>query len=214
MDYEWIVDHFTFLHAVNGKNASGITAVELGQIAGYKRFLDLLQFFILYTEVWLAVILSPLYCEDKQYKTDTLILTSAKGKLPDFAARLGVTFTLATGVFLFILLLDFGACYILYGYADGSFILENTYFIPAEYASYFVDMDIFSYITIYLLHAVSALIMLAGIIVWISAKCNKTINSLIMISIVLWCPIMFDGFFGYGGIGYFVQTGQPIIMIV
>lgn len=208
----WIISLFYMLLMEN--HAAGITVVELGQTAGYKRFVDLMQFFILYTEVWLIAILSPLYCEDKQKKTDVLILTSVKGKLSDFVARLGVAFTLAIGAFLFAVLLDYGTCHILYGYSDGGFILKNTYFIPEEYASIFADTDIFSYIINYLLHAMSALFMLAGIMVWISTKCNTTTNSLVAVLMVFWCPIVFDGFFRYGSIGYFLQTGQPITLIM
>ncbi|MDE6386545.1 MAG: hypothetical protein K2L82_01915 [Lachnospiraceae bacterium] len=187
--------------------------VEFGQAAGYRRFPFLIQLLICFTIVWLSVVLSPMFCEDRQIKTDVLILTSVNGRFADYVARLGVVFTLVISSFVFVLLLTYGICYALYGYVGNGFTAEDI-FLLEKYAPALAKADVETYNTYYLLRVISALMMLAGIIVWISARCSKTVNALVATLIVVLCPLMTEGFFMAGSIGDFICSGQPMILIV
>lgn len=187
--------------------------VELGHTAGYRRFTFLIQLLICFTIVWLSVILSPMFCEDRQVKTDVLILTSVNGKFADYVARVGVVFTLVISSFIFVLLLTSGICYALYGYDGNGFMVGDILAIE-KYAPALAETDMETYHIYYLLRVISALMMLAGIIIWISARCSKTVNALIAILIVVLCPLMMEGFFMTGSIGDFICSGQPMILII
>ena len=50
--------------------------VEFGQLAGYRRFLDLSGLFIVCAFLVEIIVLASYYCEDRQDKVDVLILTA------------------------------------------------------------------------------------------------------------------------------------------
>lgn len=205
----------TFSLWVENNMASKLIASnDFGQSLGYYRFIDLSQFFVLYVMIWLTAVLSPFYCEDRQNGTDVLIMTSAKGKISDFAARLCVTFTLAVGSLIFVFITTYCICYMLYGYSGGSSSAYEIYFWVDETASSLADKSIYAFIGYYLIKALFAVLMLSGIIVWVSAGSNKAMYSLITILAIFWCPLMLESGLHLGGIFYLFMTGQPVYLIV
>lgn len=195
---------------VLGLNASN----EFGQFRGYYRFIELSQFYVLYAMIWLTAVLSPFYCEDRQNGTDVLIMTSAKGKISDFAARLYATFTLAVGSLIFVFGIAYLICHILYGYSGGNSSVHEIYFRIDETASSLADKSIYAFIGYYFINALFAVLMLSGIIVWVSAGSNKVMYSLITILAIFWSPLMFESGLHSGGICFLFVTGQPVYLIV
>ncbi len=198
---------------VESKLAAGWTAEgvnDFGQYLGYRQFLDLSQYFVLYAMVWLIVVLSSFYCEDRQIRTDVLILTSVKGKLADFAARLAASYTLAVGVMVFVLAAACGGCGMLYGYYDGGAPAETIYLGMGETASALAAGSIYAFTGYYLIRVLCGALMLTGIIVWVSAVSSKAMYVLITVSAIFWCPVMLESGLPPGGIGYVLLTGQPL----
>lgn len=183
---------------------------DFSEFFGYKRFIDLSQFFVLYGMIWLAVVLSPFFCEDRQSRTDALIMTSAKGKISDFAARLAVTLTLAAGVMIFAFEAAYWGCYALYGYPDGNVPAKEIYLGMDETASALANGSIYAFIGYYLIRALLGTLMFTGIIVWISAASRKTMYALIAVSAVFWCPVMLESGLHPNGIGYVLLMAQPL----
>lgn len=188
--------------------ASGLD--DFGQYFGYKRFLELSQYFVLYAMIWLTVVLSSFYCEDRQSRTNVLILTSVKGKLADFAARLAASYTLAVGVMVFVLAAACGGCGMLYGYYDGGAPAETIYLGMGETASALAAGSIYAFTGYYLIRVLCGVLMLTGIIVWVSAVSSKAMYALITVSAIFWCPVMLESGLPPGGIGYVLLTGQPL----
>ena len=198
---------------VESRLAAGWTAAginDFGQYLGYRRFLELSQYFVLYAMVWLGVVLSSFYCEDRQCRMDVLIMTSARGKLADFAARLAATYTLAVSVMILVLGTAYGGCYVLYGYYGGSAFAGTIYPGMDETASALANGSIYVFIGYYLIRALLGTLMFAGIIVWISAASRKTIYALIAVSAVFWCPVMLESGLHPNGIGYVLLMAQPL----
>lgn len=193
--------------AVQGR-ASGIN--DFGQYLGYKRFLELSQYFVLYAMVWLTAVLSPFYCEDRQSKTDVLIMTSVKGKLADFAARLAASYTLAVGVMVLVLGIAYGGGFVLYGYYDGGAPAEMIYLEMGETASALTAGSIYAFTGYYLIRVLCGALMFTGIIVWVSAASRKAVYALIAVSAIFWCPVMLESGLQPKGIGYLFLTGQPL----
>ena len=187
---------------------------NFGPFIGYVRFIDLSQYFVLYGMIWLTAVLTPFYCEDRQSRTDVLIMTSAKGKIPDFTARLAVAFTLAVAVIVLALGAAYWGCYVLYGYCDGNTSAREIYFWIDETASALLDGSIYAFIGYYLILVLCAVLMLTGIIVWVSAKSSKTVHSLIAVSGIFWFPVMLESGLNPRGIGFLLVTGQPIYLII
>lgn len=190
-----------------GWAAEGIN--DFGQNLGYKRFLDLAQVFVLYTMVWMIAVLSAFYCEDVQNGTDVLILTSVKGKFSDFTVRLAVTWTLSAAALFAALGAAYGGCYVLYGYSDGSAPAKEICLGMDETAAVLAEGSIRVFIGYYLIRVLCAVLMLAGIIVWISAASRKTMYALIAVSVIFWCPIMLES----GGNPSGIMAVQPAWLI-
>lgn len=190
------------------------TENDFGQLIGYVRFIDLLQYFVLYGMIWLTVVLTPFYCEDRQSRTDVLIMTSAKGKIPDFTARLAVAYTLAVAAIILALGVAYWGCYVLYGYPDGNAPAREIYFWIDETTSALLDGSIYAFIRYYLILVLCAVLMLTGTIVWVSAKSSKTVYSLIAVSGIFWFPVMLESSLNPRGIGFLLITGQPIYLVI
>lgn len=187
---------------------------EFSGFSGYKRFIDLSQFFVLYGMIWLAVVLAPFFCEDRQSRTDVLIMTSAKGKISDFAARLAVTLTLAAGVTILALGAAYWGCYALYGYPDGNVLAKEIYLGIDETSSALADGSIYAFIGYYLIRVLCAVFMLTGIIVWVSSVSSKTIYALITVSGIFWFPIVLESGLNPKGISFMLVMGQPVWLVI
>lgn len=187
---------------------------DFGQLIGYVRFIDLLQYYVLYGMIWLTAVLTPFYCEDRQSRTDVLIMTSAKGKISDFAARLAVAFTLAVAAIILALGAAYWGCYVLYGYPGGNASAREIYFWIDETTSAMLDGSIYAFIRYYLILVLCAVLMLTGIIVWVSAVSSKTVHSLIAASGIFWFPVLLESGLNPRGIGFLLVTGQPIYLVV
>lgn len=192
--------------------ASGID--DFGQYFGYRRFLELSQYFVLYAMIWLTVVLSSFYCEDRQSRTDVLILTSVKGKLADFAARLAASYTLAVSVMVLVLGIAYEGCFVLYGYYDGGAPAEMIYLGMGETASALAAGSIYAFTGYYLIRVLCGALMFTGIIVWVSAASRKAVYALVAVSIIFWCPVMLESGLQPKGIGYLFLTGQPLWLSV
>lgn len=185
-----------------------------GEHLGYYEFMQMSQFFVMCVMVWMTVVLSSFYCEDRQSRTDVLIMTSAKGKLTDFSIRVGVTYTLTIGALVFVLMTAYLICYVRYGYSGGDASVGEIFFwldkaVPAP-----AESSILSFIGYYLINVLCAVVMLAGLIVWISARSNKTMYSLIAISGIFWGPIMLENGLRTNGISFLLITAQPMYLAV
>lgn len=199
------------LFGIEANNAQGM-AIEFGQFAGYRRFLDLTELFIVCALIVEIIILAPFYCEDKQNNVDVLLSTTTKGKITDFIARIQVTFTVIINTQVIIIVATFLICFILYGYPDSTLTMKEMNISTPLLA----ETSLFMFISSYLFNVFTASIMLGALIICISTMSKKTMYSLIVIVGVVLLPAMLEDVFKNGNmnIGYIFITAQPIMLSV
>ena len=184
--------------------------VEFGQLAGYRRFLDLSGLFIVCAFLVEIIVLASYYCEDRQDKVDVLILTEKRGKLYDYAVRVSVTLAFVICLNIIMLMAAFVICHVNYGYTGGGLPVREMHML-----STLEEKNIFTLICMYLFNVFNASIMLSALVVCISTMSKNSIHSFIVIVGVVFLPVMLEGIFKNGqmNIGYTFITSQPVMLI-
>lgn len=178
--------------------------------AGYICFFDLAEIFIACASIGEILLLSSFYCEDRSNKVDVLLLTTAKGKLHDFIARVLVTFTIIISVHMIMILAALIIGSVCFGYPDNNLLMRDMYVIDPLVS----DKSVLLFMGMYLFDIFNASIMLVSFIACISTMCKKTISSVIITVAVVLIPALLEGFFknGHMNVGYTIITGQPLML--
>lgn len=200
------------VHFIMEMNKAQSMMVNFGQLAGIRRFLDLTEIFITYGMVGEILMLSSFYCEDQYHGVDVLILTTARGKLRDFMARVQVTITIIVSVHIMMILAALIIGLICYGYPNNHFLMKEMY-VSDPFVS---DQSISVFMALYLGNILTASIILTSFIACISTICKKPIHALAIITAVVMMPAVLEGVFKNGvmNAGYVFVTGQPLLLIV
>lgn len=179
---------------------------------GFKTFLTYVQFGMCALSIFLIIALSPVFAEEYQENTAGLIYTSEYGRTKDLAAKAAAVFTVAAGGFLVIVLAGGAVCRLVYGNGD---LHTMAGLVIGELRRYSTidKRSIGQFTAVYLISAFGAVLMLAGMILWMSAHFRKNYH-VIIVAVAVWClPIVIRILIGPG---YWMILGetQPAYLIV
>lgn len=179
---------------------------------GFKTFLTYVQFGMGALSIFLIIALSPVFAEEYQENTAGLIYTSEYGRTKDLGAKAAAVFTVAVGGFLVIVLAGGAVCRLVYGTGDSHTMAGLVIGGLSRYCR--IDkMGIGQYTGVYLLIAFGAVLMLTGIILWISAYFRKNYH-VVIVAVAVWClPIVIRMLTGPGNWLILGET-QPVYLIV
>lgn len=92
---------------------------------GYRRFLNMSSVNALCIMILVCFILSPLFSDEHQKKTDSLILTSKNGKRSFIKAKIFTAFSCSAAITLLILAVAYLICMLIYGFDGFNASLQN-----------------------------------------------------------------------------------------
>lgn len=92
---------------------------------GYRRFLNMSSINALYIMILISFSLAPLFSDEYQKKTDSLILTSKNGKSSFIKAKIFTAFSCSIALTLFILAVAYLICMLIYGFDGFNASLQN-----------------------------------------------------------------------------------------
>jgi len=184
--------------------------INFGQLVGYRRFLDLLEFFLICAFLVEIIVLASFYCEDRQDRVSVLILTTKKGKLYDYVARVQVTITFIICLNIMMIMAAYVICYVNYGYNGGNLLVKEMHL-----SSVFDEKSVFVLIRMYLFNVFNASIVLGTLVACISVRSKNSMYSFLVIVGLMFLPVMLENIFRNGemNIGYTLVTSGPILLI-
>ena len=198
----------------------GQTVLEVGRVqdfvndfnlaAGYKRFLDLAELILVVGIIVQIIVLTPIFCEDKELGTDKLIYSTAKGRVKDYTARVLVVLSITAGINLILMLLTGIANMCLYGMPDRAATMEQIFVFDAPLANQRINV----FIVYYVFNIIIQSLFTTAIIAFFSTFCKKVINAEIIAFAVLFAPAFLESIFrNLGSLAYCFIAIQPVMAI-
>ncbi|MDC7291017.1 ABC transporter permease subunit [Blautia schinkii] len=188
------------------KNRDG---VEFAYVKGWEKFLEMSQMAGWFLSVWLIITLAPLFCEEKQNRMRPLIFTTDKGRSTDITARISAAFTVAASSYLLVTALLFLLCGAVFGF-DGATMKTGIVMQMREFYS-MSHWNISSFVGLYIFTAFCAILMLTGVIVFVSSKADTTVRSMLSAALIWGLPIVLLFTFS-GRVIYLLAIFQPVLL--
>ena len=180
-----------------------------GYTKGWAALLDFLQNGLVFAGVWTLMCIAPVFAQERQVKTENLILTTENGKKKTLQAKLAAGLTAALIAYACVVLLGFLLAGSVFGLSGGTVRLGIAYsYISTLYGAAFQPVAQFTFF--YLLAGLAALLTTAAITLWVSVKC-KTAFSAVIIGFGLWYGPFLLTFFR--GIFYLLARAQPLMTV-
>lgn len=189
---------------------------EFGAAAGYRAAMDNMQFVYTYLSVWLIIALSSIFAEDHVSHVKATVFTTEKGRNGVYYARIKAAFTITAISYICMSGLTMAVCGFIYGYQDGNKEVSVIYPYTIGLAQGLADQSIISFFWKYLFISFGAFLMLAVIIIWISA-CSKTVVSALLGAFFVYLvPTVLENMAERGSMNpiYVIVTGQPVLLVV
>ncbi|MDO4273606.1 MAG: hypothetical protein Q4D16_08050 [Eubacteriales bacterium] len=146
---------------------------------GWEKFLDIFQMSNWLLSLIVMICTAPLFCEERQSGMRQIMFTAEKGIGTDTRARIAAAFTVTVCGYIFLLLLLFGLCAAVFGF-DGSEMSMGMGMILGTNSAHAVSqLEIGDFTLGYIVTALGGILMLTGMVVWISAKADTVAHSLL-----------------------------------
>ncbi len=198
----------------------GQTVLEAGKVqgfvsdfnlaAGYKRFFDLAELILVVGIIVQIIMLTPIFCEDKELGTDKLIYSTAKGRKSDYTARVLVVLSITAGINLLLLLLTGIANVCFYGMPDKAVTMEQLFVFDAPLANQSASL----FLVYYVINAIIQSLFTTAIIAFFSTFCKKVINAEIIAFVVIFAPAFLESVFrNLGSLAYCFIAIQPVMAV-
>lgn len=159
---------------------------------GWLTFKDFWDLGMILGSIVILFTISIVFSNESQTKMLPLIFTTKEGRQKDIFIKIAAAFTIAVGIWLEVLLLDFVLCGLVYGFDGldclaGITTMENS-FISTE--SWRTMLSVRDSIKAAMVCSLSGVLLLCGITIWISAGFKSTFHTVVM-SVLCWaCPVL------------------------
>lgn len=202
-----------FCQAYGSKND---LIAEFGDLAGYRKAMDLMQFGFIFLSIGLVVIFAPIFAEDNANGVKYIISSTEKGKENDYLARVNAAFTITIISFIIMIGIIIGVCGFIYGYQGAEMKVNILYPSTIEAAPELASKSIVFYFMRYLLISLSAVLMLTALLIWISSFSKTIVHAFLGSLFVYFVPIVLENIFQRGSMNpeYVFVTGQPVLLVV
>ena len=147
---------------------------------------------------------SIVFANEEQTKMLPLLFTTKEGKAKDIYAKIAASYTVAAGVWLGIVVLDFVLCVMVYGF-DGLKCMAGTTGLTFDVSTYrpVSMLSVGSYMVITLLRSLFGILLLCSVTIYFSARFQSCFHAVVSAALVWIAPIlifMFAGYFVIGGV--------------
>lgn len=179
---------------------------------GWAALLDTLQMGMILGSVLILIGVSPVFAEERQNKTEALLLTSTEGRDGDVRAKTAAAFTLAVLVYLAVALFIFFAVGAVYGFsgADCMLGLVKGYYLNVSYTETMTSVGGFAVLVLVL--DFLALNTLCAVTICVSA-CFRTTFHAVVVSCAVWIGPLLFRIICRGG-GYLLLAGTPLFLVM
>ena len=162
--------------------------------------------------VLILIGVSPVFAEERQNKTEALLLTSTEGRDGDVRAKTAAAFTLAVLVYLAVALFIFFAVGAVYGFsgADCMLGLVKGYYLNVSYTETMTSVGGFAVLVLVL--DFLALNTLCAVTICVSA-CFRTTFHAVVVSCAVWIGPLLFRIICRGG-GYLLLAGTPLFLVM
>ena len=183
--------------------------VEFAYVKGWEKFLEMSQMAGWFLSVWLIITLAPLFCEEKQNRMTAIIFTTERGRSADITARISAAFTVAASSYLLVNALVFLLCGEVFGFDGGTMKTGIVLGMRGFYS--LSHWNITKFTGVYIFTAFCAVLMLTGVIVFVSSKSDTTVRSMLCAALIWVLPIVLLFTFS-GRIIYLLALFQPVLL--
>ncbi len=154
--------------------------------AGYKRFMAIIQLVGIMTSFLGAIWCAPLFAGERTKKMDPIILSTKEGKTRLIGAKIFTGLSLSGGVSFILMLITYIECMLIYG-ADGFHAQWQICMPDSPYPITVGTVAILCAICIFCANLWSS-----SIILWLSAQLKKPFTVLMISSVMMIAPMMFQ----------------------
>ncbi len=148
---------------------------------------------------------SIVFANEGQTKMLPLIFTTKEGKAKDIYAKIAAAYTVAAGVWLGIMVLDFLLCAMVYGF-DGLKCITGTVGLTPHISTYrpitmlsMLSVDTFIIIT--LLRSLLGILLLCSVTIYLSARFQSCFHAVVSAALIWMAPVLIFLFMRFFGIG-------------
>ena len=202
-DYEIASRTYLIADTEIGKAAAGKEIVlEYGN--GWFIFCEVSEIGFIIGSILILSGVSIVFANEGQKKMLPLLFTTKEGKAKDIYAKIAAAYTVAAGVWLGIVALDFVLCGIVYGF-DGLKCIAGTMGLTPIVSTYrpITMLSVGSYMVITLLRSLLGILLLCSVTIYLSARFQNCFHAVVSAALIWMAPIlvfMFMSFFGMGGL--------------
>ncbi len=186
-----------------GKAAAGKEIVlEYGN--GWFTFCEVSEIGFIIGSILILFGVSIVFANEEQTKMLPLLFTTKEGKAKDIYAKIAAAYTVAAGVWLGIVVLDFVLCGMVYGF-DGLKCIAGTTGLTPIVSTYrpITMLSVGSYMVITLLRSLFGILLLCSVTIYLSARFQSCFHAVVSAALMWMAPIlifMFVGYFDIGGV--------------
>ncbi|MCM1252463.1 MAG: ABC transporter permease [Clostridium sp.] len=182
---------------------------------GWSAFCDILTFGLIVGSVLILFGVSIVFANEGQTKMLPLIFTTKDGKEKDIYVKIAAAFTVAVGVWLGVVLLDYLLCNSVYGF-DGRECMVGMMGLSQSISSYYplsmLSADV--YTAVVLFRSLLGILLLCSVTIYLSAHFPSCFHAVVSAALSWMAPVlvfMFTVIFDIGG-GMIVRLIRSVIV--
>ena len=202
-DYEIASRTYLIADTEIGKAAAGKEIVlEYGN--GWFTFCEVSEIGFIIGSILILFGVSIVFANEGQTKMLPLLFTTKEGKAKDIYAKIAAAYTVAAGIWLGIVVLDFLLCGMVYGF-DGLKCIAGTMGLTPIVSTYrpVTMLSVGSYMVITLLRSLLGILLLCSVTIYLSARFQSCFHAVVSAALIWMAPVLiflFMRFFGIGGL--------------
>lgn len=202
-DYEIASRTYPIADTEIGKAAAGKEIVlEYGN--GWFTFCEVSEIGFIIGSILILFGVSIVFANEGQTKMLPLLFTTKEGKAKDIYAKIAAAYTVAAGVWLGIVALDFILCVVVYGF-DGLKCIAGTMKLTPIVSTYrpITMLSVGSYMVITLFRSLLGILLLCSVTIFLSARFQSCFHAVVSAALIWMAPVlifMFMRFFDIGSL--------------
>ncbi len=184
-----------------GKAAAG-KEIVLGYSEGWFTFCEVSLIGFVIGSILILFGVSIVFANEGQTKMLPLLFTTKEGQAKDIYAKIAAAYTVAAGVWLGIVALDFVLCGIVYGF-DGLNCIAGTTGLTPNVSIYrpMTMLSVGSYMIITLFRSLLGILLLCSVTIYLSARFQSCFHAVVSAALIWMAPVLFFLFIAIFDIG-------------
>ena len=176
--------------------------IVLGYSKGWFTFCEVSLIGLIIGSILILFGVSIVFANEGQSKMMPLLFTTKEGKAKDIYAKIAAAYTVAVGVWLGIVVLDFLLCVLVYGF-DGLKCITGTTGLTPNVSTYraITMLSVGSYIVIILLRSLLGILLLCSVTIYLSARFQSCFHAVVSAALIWMAPVLFFLFIAIFDIG-------------